>query len=135
MVQCNNVQWPVQMQHRVKRGNGHDWVAVRDLSLLGRIDVFDLCGATEFILIIWQAAEDDGTADADDGGTPGKSIGPGVVIGTLKDKLIEFDWVDDESNDLENHNKDQECCYGNHKTSVDVTHSHNGENEGDDEED
>lgn len=32
-------------------------------------------------------------------------------------------------------NNDQECCNNNHKTNVDVTHRHNGQNEGDDEDD
>lgn len=100
--QCKNVQWPVQMQLRAKSGNGYDWVGPQVFSLLRSIEVFDLCLAAEFILISWQAAEEDGAADRDDGGAPAKSVGPGVVIVTLKDQLIEFDWVDDQSNDLDN---------------------------------
>lgn len=87
--QCKNVQWPVQMQ-------------LRAFSLLRSIEVFDLCLAVEFILISRQAAEEDGAADTDDGGAPAKSVGPGVVIATLKDQLIEIDWVDDQSDDLDN---------------------------------
>lgn len=87
--QCKNVQWPVQMQ-------------LRAFSLLRSIEVFDLCLAVEFILISRQAAEEDGAADTDDGGAPAKSVGPGVVIVTLKDQLIEIDWVDDQSDDLDN---------------------------------
>lgn len=77
------------------------WVP-RFFSLLRSIEVFDLCLAAEFILISRQAAEEDGAADRDDGGAPAKSVGPGVVIVTLKDQLIEFDWVDDQSDDLDN---------------------------------
>lgn len=100
--QCKNVQWPVQMQLRAKSGNGYDWVGPQVFSLLRSIEVFDLCLAVEFILISRQAAEEDGAADTDDGGAPAKSVGPGVVIVTLKDQLIEFDWVDDQSDDLDN---------------------------------
>lgn len=100
--QCKNVQWPVQMQLRAKSGNGYDWVGPQVFSLLRSIEVFDLCLAAEFILISWQAAEEDGAADRDDGGAPAKSVGPGVVIVTLKDQLIQFDWVDDQSDDLDN---------------------------------
>lgn len=100
--QCKNVQWPVQMQLRAKSGNGYDWVGPQVFSLLRSIEVFDLCLAAEFILITRQAAEEDGAADRDDGGAPAKSVGPGVVIVTLKDQLIEFDWVDDQSDDLDN---------------------------------
>lgn len=100
--QCKNVQWPVQMQLRAKSGNGYDWVGPQVFSLLRSIEVFDLCLAAEFILISRQAAEEDGAADRDDGGAPAKSVGPGVVIVTLKDQLIEFDWVDDQSDDLDN---------------------------------
>lgn len=133
--QCKNVQRPVQMQLRVKSGNGYDWVGPQVFSLLRRIEVFGFCITAEFILISRQAAEEDGAADGDDGGAPAKSVGPGVVIVTLKDQLIEFDWVDDQSDDLDNRNNDQECCYASHKTNVDVTHRHNGQNEGDDEDD
>lgn len=90
------------MQLRAKSGNGYDWVGPQVFSLLRSIEVFDLCLAVEFILISWQAAEEDGAADTDDGGAPAKSVGPGVVIVTLKDQLIEFDWVDDQSDDLDN---------------------------------
>lgn len=80
----------------------YDWVGPQVFSLLRSIEVFDLCLAAEFILISRQAAEEDGAADRDDGGAPAKSVGPGVVIVTLKDQLIEFDWVDDQSDDLDN---------------------------------
>lgn len=90
------------MQLRAKSGNGYDWVGPQVFSLLRSIEVFDLCLAAEFILISQQAAEEDGAADRNDGGAPAKSVGPGVVIVTLKDQLIEFDWVDDQSDDLDN---------------------------------
>ena len=67
------------------------------------IDVFGLGQASELILVAWQAAEEDGTANAEDGGAPAKAIRPGIVVVALEDQLIEFDGVDNQGNDLENH--------------------------------
>lgn len=79
------------------------WWASRIGLLGGGIDVFGLGQAGELILVAWQAAEEDGTADAQDGGAPAEAVRPGVVIVTLEDQLVEFDRVDDQSDDLENH--------------------------------
>jgi len=65
------------------------------LSLSGGIDVFGLGQAGQLILVARQAAEEDGTADADDGGAPAKAVSPGVVIVALEDQLVELDGVDD----------------------------------------
>lgn len=78
-------------------------MGVRVWSLRRGIDVFCLGQATQLILIAGQAAEEDGTADAEDGGAPAEAIRPGVVIVPLIDQLIELDGVDDQSDDLENH--------------------------------
>lgn len=70
------------------------------LSLSWRVDVFGLGQAAQLILVVWQAAEEDRTADAEDGSSPAEAICPGVVVVALKDNLIELDRVDDQSNDL-----------------------------------
>ncbi len=108
MVQCKSVHWPAQIGLRVKSGNGCNWACVQVLSLSRGIDVFGLGQAGQLILIAWQAAEEDGTADAEDGGTPAEAVGPGVVIVALEDQLVEFDRVDDQSDDLENHCRQRE---------------------------
>lgn len=100
MVQCKNVQWPVQICLKVKRGNGCNWVGVLVLSLSRGIDVFGLGQAGQLILISWQAAEEDGAADAEDGGAPAEAVSPGIIIVALEDQLVEFDWVNDQSDDL-----------------------------------
>lgn len=84
-------------------GHGCNWADVHVLSLSRGIDVFGLGNAGQLILITWEAAEEDGAADAEDGGAPAKAIGPGVVIVALEDQLIELDRVDDQSHDLDNH--------------------------------
>lgn len=106
MVQCKNVQRPAQIRLRVKSGNGCNLVQV--LSLSRGIDVFGLGQAGQLILVAWQAAEEDGTANAEDGGAPAEAIGPGVVIVALEDQLVEFDGVDDQSDDLEDHCRERE---------------------------
>lgn len=84
----------------------------RALSLSWGIDVFGLGQASQLILVAWQAAEEDGTADAEDGGAPAEAVGPGVVIVTLKDQLVELDRVDDEGDDLKNHCREREIKLG-----------------------
>lgn len=76
--------------------------------LSGGIEVFHFLQACELVLVARQAAEEDGTPDAKDGGAPAESVGPGVVIVTLEDHLVEFAWVDDQSDDLENHCREKE---------------------------
>lgn len=78
------------------------------LSLSRRIDVFNLGLVSQLILITWQAAEQEGTADGEDGCAPAKAVGPGVVIVALEDHFVEFDRVDDQSDDLENHCRERE---------------------------
>lgn len=55
------------------------------------------------ILVTCQAAEEEGAADAEDGGTPAEAVGPGEEIFPLEDLLLELDGVDDESDDLDDH--------------------------------
>lgn len=107
-MQCKNVQWPAQTQLRLTSENGCNWVGVQVLSLSRGIDVFGLGQAAQLILIAGQAAEEDGTANGEDGGAPAKAVGPGVVIVALEDQLVEFDGVDDQSDDLENHCRERE---------------------------
>lgn len=90
----------------MESGNGCNSVDVQVLSLTRGIEVFGLPNAGQLILIIWEAAEEDSAADAEDGGTPAKAIGPGVIIVALKDQLVELDGVDDQSDDLEDHWRD-----------------------------
>ncbi|TNN64340.1 hypothetical protein EYF80_025470 [Liparis tanakae] len=59
--------------------------------------------AGQLILVARQAAEEDGAADAEDGGSPAEAVGPGVVVVALEELLVEFDRVDDESDDLDDH--------------------------------
>lgn len=66
-----------------------------------RIDVFGLGQAGQLVLVARQAAEENRAADAEDGGAPAEAVGPGVVIMTLKDQVVELDGVDDQSDDLE----------------------------------
>lgn len=108
MVQCENVQWPAQIRLRVKGGDGCNWAGVQVLSLSGGVDVFGLGQAGQLILVAGQAAEEDGTADAEDGGAPAEAVGPGVVVVALEDQLVEFDGVDDQRDDLENHCRGRE---------------------------
>lgn len=71
---------------------------------LGRgVDVFGLGQAGQLVLVARQAAEEDGAADAEDGGAPAEAVGPGVVIVALEDHLVELDGVDDEGDDLQDH--------------------------------
>lgn len=67
------------------------------------IDVFGLGEACELVLVARQAAEEDPTADGEDGGPPAEAIGPGVVIVALEDQVIELDWVYDEGDELNDH--------------------------------
>lgn len=82
--------------------------ACRFLSLSGGVEVFGLGQAGQLILVARQTAEEDGAADAEDGCSPAEAIGPGVVIVALKDQLVEFAGVDDQSNDLENNCRERE---------------------------
>lgn len=71
---------------------------------LGRgVDVFGLGEAGQLVLVARQAAEEDGAADAEDGGAPAEAVGPGVVVVAVEDQLVELDGVDDEGDDLEDH--------------------------------
>lgn len=83
------------------------WLYLRWASRIGLlgggIDVFGLGQAGQLILVARQAAEENGTTDAQDGGAPAEAVRPGVVIVTLEDQLVEFDGVDDQSDYLENH--------------------------------
>lgn len=73
------------------------------MSLGGLVDVFGLGEAGQLVLVARQAAEEDGAAEAEEGGAPAEAVGPAVVVVALEDQLVEFDGVDDESDDLENH--------------------------------
>lgn len=74
------------------------------LPSLGRgVDVFGLGQAGQLVLVARQAAEEDGAADAEDGGAPAEAVRPGVVVVALVDLLVELDGVDDEGDDLEDH--------------------------------
>lgn len=53
------------------------------------------------VFIAGQAAEQDGAADYNDGGSPAKTICPSVVIVAFEDLFVEFHWINDQSNDLE----------------------------------
>lgn len=72
-------------------------------SLIGGVDVFGLGHAGQLVLVARQAAEEDGAADAQDGGTPAEAIRPGVVVVALEDQLVELDGVDDQRDDLQHH--------------------------------
>lgn len=72
-------------------------------SLIGRVDVFGLGHAGQLVLVAWQAAEEDGAADAQDGGAPAEAVRPGVVVVALEDQLVELDGVDDQRDDLQHH--------------------------------
>lgn len=71
---------------------------------LGRgVNVFGLGEAGQLVLVARQAAEQDGAADAEDGGAPAEAVRPGVVIVALVDQLVELHGVNDEGDDLEDH--------------------------------
>lgn len=103
-----NVQWPAQIQLGVKSGNGCNWASARLLSLSRGIDVFGLGQAGQLILVAWQAAEEDGAADGEDGGAPAEAVGPGVGVVALEYQVVEFDGVEDQSDGLENHCRERE---------------------------
>lgn len=73
------------------------------LSLLTLVNVFDLFVAVQLGLVLGQTAEQDGAAQAEDGGAPAKTVGPSVVVLALENALVEVDGVDDQSDDLEYH--------------------------------
>lgn len=76
---------------------------------LGRsVEVFGLCYSTQFVFISWQAAEEDGAAEGEDGGAPAEPVGPGVVVLALEDPLVELDGVDDQSDGLDDHCRDRQ---------------------------
>lgn len=102
----------------MKTGHGSDLVGVQHLSLSRRVDVFLLGQAGQLILIAWQAAEENGTPNAEDGGAPTEAVGPCVVIVTLEDLLVELDGVDDQSDDLENHCRERTMEKGQEHTSL-----------------
>lgn len=82
---------------------GREETPVR-LTALGRgIDVFGLGQAGQLVLVAWEAAEEDGAADAEDGGAPAEAVGPGVVVVAIVDQLVELHGVDDEGDDLQDH--------------------------------
>lgn len=72
-------------------------------SLIGGVDVFGLGHAGQLVLVARQAAEEDGAADAQDGGAPAEAVRPGVVVVALEDQLVELDGVDDQRDDLQHH--------------------------------
>lgn len=78
----------------------HDGACVQARPLGRGVDVFGLGQAGQLVLVARQAAEEDGAADAEDGGTPAEAVRPGVVIVALEDQLVELDGVDDEGDDL-----------------------------------
>lgn len=78
-------------------------------SLGGGVDVLGLGEAGQMVLVVRQAAEEDGAADAEDGGAPAEAVRPGVVVVALVDQLVELDRVDDESDDLEDHCRQKEA--------------------------
>lgn len=75
-------------------------------SLSRGVEVLGLGQAGELVLVARQAAEEDGAADAQDGGAPAEAVRPGVVVVTLVDQLIEADGVDDQGDDLDDHWRD-----------------------------
>lgn len=81
----------------------HDGACVQARPLGRGVDVFGLGQAGQLVLVARQAAEEDGAADAEDGGTPAEAVRPGVVIVALEDQLVELDGVDDEGDDLQDH--------------------------------
>lgn len=81
----------------------HDAACVQVRPLARGVDVFGFGQACQLVLVARQAAEEDGAADAEDGGTPAEAVRPGVVIVALEDQLVELDGVDDEGDDLEDH--------------------------------
>lgn len=102
----------------------------------GGIEVFGLGQTGQLILVARQAAEEDGAADAEDGGSPAEAVGPGVVVVALEEFLVEFDGVDDESDDLDNHNNNQHRSNERQEREVErAAQSQTGDDEGDDEDD
>lgn len=84
------------------------WLTVledlRHIGFLFRgVDVFDLGSVGELILIAGQTTEEDSTSQHQDGGTPAKAVCPRVVIITFIDQLVELDWIDDQSDDLDDY--------------------------------
>lgn len=71
--------------------------------LVGGVDVLGLGHAGQLVLVARQAAEEDGAADAQDGGAPAEAVRPGVVVVALEDQLVELDGVDDQRDDLQHH--------------------------------
>ena len=84
-------------------GTGSSTVWGRATSLCRGVDVLGLGHACELVLIAWQAAEENATTDGQDGGAPRKAVGPGKVIVTFEDQVVELDWIDDEGDDLDDH--------------------------------
>lgn len=78
------------------------------LSLSRRVDVFGLGHAGQLVLVAGQAAEEDRTADAEESGAPAEAVRPGVEVVSLEDELVEFNRVDDQSDDLENNCREVE---------------------------
>lgn len=68
----------------------------------GGVDVFGLGHAAQIVLVAGQAAEEDATANGQNGGTPAKAICPGVaVVALVNEVVVKLDRVDDEGNDLQ----------------------------------
>lgn len=100
------------------------------------IDVFGLGEACELVLVARQAAEEDPTADGEDGGPPAEAIGPGVVIVALEDQVIELDWVDDEGNELNDHSDEEQGPNDGQQADVEgAAEGDTGDDESDDEDD
>lgn len=96
--------------------------------LVGGVDVLGLGHASQLVLVARQAAEEDGAADAQDGGAPAEAVRPGVVVVALEDQLVELDRVDDQRDDLQHH-----CGGGEGRNGEWVTESEGGAGAGADE--
>lgn len=88
-------------KEKTKRWDRVDWGG--EGLLVGGVDVLGLGHAGQLVLVARQAAEEDGAADAQDGGAPAEAVRPGVVVVALEDQLVELDGVDDQRDDLQHH--------------------------------
>lgn len=72
----------------------------------GRVEVAWLGVAQEVVLVVGEAAEEEGAADQDDGGRPAEAVGPVVDVGDGRvgvkaEGLGVLHGVDDQGDDLE----------------------------------
>lgn len=109
---------------------------------LGRcVEVPGLGIAQQVILVVGEAAEEEGTADQDDGGCPSEAIGPVIdVIDsgiTMKVKgLCVLHWIDDQGDDLENSSQGEEASDNSQENEhLGSTQGEEGEDEADDQDD